>query len=186
MADAFIYYRLEGNGTDVNATYPAPTTIGNRNTLVTNLIANFPAQILMFTIPEELIQNIGMTYENNIKDAPVSNPDGTRRINKQDNGINFIRWTYRGRFRESATDLKTLVNMAVRLQVEASTATNSSQFGIFGFYTDNTTLKPFNIDPTNSIGLTIKGFGLNRDGMAPKVFDFDVTMTFGGTYVGLP
>ena len=85
MADAFIYYRLEGNGTDVNATYPAPTTIGNRNTLVTNLIANFPAQILMFTIPEELIQNIGMTYENNIKDAPVSNPDGTRRINKQDN-----------------------------------------------------------------------------------------------------
>jgi len=188
MADAFIYYRLEANGTDVNGTYPDPNDgTTERNLLVTNLEAlDNGQQILRFTIPDELVQNISMIYENNIKDAPVSNPDGVRRINKQDNGINTIRWTFRGRFRDVTNDIKTLINMAVLLQVEPTAETNALQFGKFGFFTDSTILRPFNLDPTNTIGLTIKGFGLARDGIAPKNFDFDVTMTLGGTYVGLP
>jgi hypothetical protein len=187
MADAFIYYRLESNGTDNSqALYPAPTNLTNRNTLVDNLVANWPEQILLFTIPEELVQSIGMTYENNIKDAPVSNPDGVRRINKQDNGINSIKWKFMGRFTDKAEDIKTLVNMAVLLQVEPTAEANALQFGKFGFYTNSTILRPFNLDPDNSIGLTIGGFGLNRDSIAPTTFDFDVNMTLGGTYVGIP
>lgn len=189
MSDAFIYYREEANGTDnQQPNFPNPNDgTSERDELVTNLEAlDGGQQILKFTIPEELVQNVGMTYDNNIKDAQVSNPDGVRRINKQDNGINFIRWVFRGRFRDQANDIKTLINMAVLLQVEPTAETDALQFGKFGFFTDNTILRPFNLDPDNTVGLTIKGFSLNRDGIAPKNFDFDVTMTLGGTYVGIP
>ena len=189
MADAFIYYRTKANNThNLDPDFPNPNDgTSERDELVTNLEAlDGGQQILKFTIPDEIVQTISMTYENNIKDAPVSNPDGVRRINKQDNGINSIRWIFRGRFRDKATDIRTLINMAVLLQVEPTTEADSLQFGKFGFFTDSTILQPFNLDPDNSIGLTIKGFGLNRDAIMPKNFDFDVTMTLGGTYVGIP
>ncbi len=186
MADAFIYYRLDSNLTTVGATYPNPNLNQptDRNTLVTNLETNFPAQILKFTIPDELIENIQWVYENNIKDAPTSQPNGTRRINKQDNGVMGIRWNFRGRFRDNASDITTLIDMATRLQVESTTAPNALGFGIFGFFTDNTTLKPFNIDPDSTKGLTIKNITISRSGNIPKNFDFDLLMTFGGTYTG--
>jgi len=187
MADAFIYYRLEDNGTTVNfASYPNPNLNQptDRDALVGNLEGNFPAQILKFTIPDELVENVQMTYENNIKDAPVSLPDGTRKVNKQDNGIMSLRWNFRGRFRDTATDLSILLNMTSRLQVESTTDPNATGFGIFGFYSDNTTLRPFNFDPNSSKGLTIRNLVITRNGQQPKNFDFDLIMTLGGTYTG--
>ena len=194
MADAFIYYRLESNNTDTdsgNPNYPNPNLNQptNRNTLVTylealNTFGIAGEQILKFTIPDELVENIQMTYENNIKDAPVSLPDGTRKINKQDNGIMSLRLNFRGRFRDTATDLTTLLNMTARLQVESTTDPDATGFGIFGFYSDNTTLKPFNFDPNSSKGLTIRNLVITRNGQQPKNFDFDLIMTLGGTYTG--
>lgn len=184
MADAFIYSRLESNGTDNGqASYPNPNLgTTERNTLVTNLELNFPAQILRFTLPDELLESVSMMYENNIKDSPVSEPDGTRRINKQDNGLMGIRYVFRGRFKDSATDITKLINMAKALQVESTTDPLAMGFGKFGFFTDNTTLKPFNLDPYATRGLTIKSFSINRTGQAPKNFDFEIVMTFGGTF----
>ena len=187
MADAFIYYRLQSNNTDFdlsnNPNYPDPNASTTaRNTFVTNMEANHSTQILKFTLPNELLESVTMDYENNIKDAPVSEPDGVRRINKQDNGLSFIRYTFRGRFKDSATDLTTLMNMAKRLQVESTTDSDALGFGIFGFFTDNTTIAPFNTDPRSTKGLTLKSFNISRSGQQPKNFDFTIVMTFGGTY----
>ena len=189
MADAFIYYRLKSNNTDVTATspaYPDPKVVSgsvtNRNTFVTNMEANHPTQILRFTLPNELLESVTMDYENNIKDAPVSEPDGVRRINKQDNGLSSVKYTLRGLFKDNATDITTLRNMAKRLQVESTTNTGSLGFGIFGFFSDNTSIQPFNLDPSSSQGLTINSFTISRSSQSPKSFDFSISMTFGGTY----
>jgi hypothetical protein len=188
MADAFIYYRLKSNNTNQGASgYPDPNnSTSDRNTFVSNMESNHSVapntQILKFTLPDELLESVAMDYENNIKDAPVSEPDGTRRINKQDNGLNFIRYTFRGRFKDNATDIITLTNMAKKLQVESTTDSGALGFGIFGFFTDNTTIKPFNVDPISTKGLTLKSFNISRDGKQPKNFDFTIVMTFGGTY----
>ena len=187
MADAFIYYRLKSNNTDITATYPDPNvSTSARNTFVTNMEANHNtapnAQILKFTLPTEILEGVSMAYENNIKDSPVSEPDGVRRINKQDNGLSGITYTFNGLFKDNATDITTLTNMAKRLQVESSTTTGSMGFGIFGFFTDSTTIAPFNIDPTTLRGLTLNSFTINRTSQSPKSFDFSIKMTFGGTY----
>jgi|TARA_R110000851_G_C13047050_1_gene562693 hypothetical protein len=189
MADAFIYYRLKSNNTDATNTslYPDPNGSSSaRNTFVTNMETNHNtapnAQILKFTLPDELLESVSMHYENNIKDSPVSDPSGTRRINKQDNGLNYVRYTFRGRFKDNATDITTLTNMAKKLQVESTTNAGSLGFGIFGFFTDNTTISPFNLDPTLLRGLTIQSITIDRNGAKPKNFDFIIVMTFGGTY----
>ena len=191
MADAFIYYRLQSNNTDFdlsnNPNYPDPNASTTaRNTFVTNMEANHNtapnAQILKFTLPDELLESVSMNYENNIKDSPVSDPSGTRRINKQDNGLNYVRYTFRGRFKDNASDITTLTNMAKRLQVESTTDSDALGFGIFGFFTDNTTIAPFNTDPRSTKGLTLKSFNISRSGQQPKNFDFTIVMTFGGTY----
>ena len=187
MADAFIYYRLKSNNTDVTATYPDPNvSTSARNTFVASMEANHNTapntQILKFTLPTEILEGVSMAYENNIKDSPVSEPDGVRRINKQDNGLSGITYTFNGLFKDNATDITTLTNMAKRLQVESSTTTGSLGFGIFGFFTDSTTIAPFNIDPTTLRGLTLNSFTINRTSQSPKSFDFSIKMTFGGTY----
>ena len=175
MADAFIYYRLESNNSDQSA-QATPAL----------LKSNFPLQVLEFTIPNELLETVAMVYENNIKDSPVSNADGTRRINKQDNGLNSISFTFRGRFKDVATDITRLIQFAVLKQVESSGVTDSLEFGVFGFFTDNTTIRPFNLDPDSSQGLTIRTFSIDRAGSTPRNFDFSITMTFGGTFVSPP
>ena len=192
MADAFIYYRLKSNNTDNTATtpnggYPDPNgSTTARNTFVTNMETNHNtapnAQILKFTLPTEILEAVTMVYENNMKDSPVSEPDGIRRINKQDNGLSSVKYTLRGLFKDNATDITTLRNMAKRLQVESTTNAGSLGFGIFGFFSDNTSIQPFNIDPSSSQGLTINSFTISRSSQSPKSFDFSISMTFGGTY----
>ena len=187
MTDAFIYYRLKSNNTDVTATYPDPNVSESaRNTFVTNMEANHNTapntQILKFTLPTEILEAVTMVYENNMKDSPVSEPDGVRRINKQDNGLSSVKYTLRGLFKDNATDITTLRNMAKRLQVESTTNTDSLGFGIFGFFSDNTSIQPFNMDPTSAKGLTLNSFTITRSSQSPKSFDFSIAMTFGGTY----
>jgi len=64
MADALLFFR----------------TIGTQQA-GTPLPENLPAdQKLVFTLPEDLLESVSLVYENNIKDAPVSNPSGVRKI----------------------------------------------------------------------------------------------------------
>ena len=141
-----------------------------------------PFQQLEFDLPEDLLESVSMVYENNIKDAPVSNPLGVRKINKQDNGLQQLQLTLRGRFKDEAFDIRTLQRFSRKLQVEAL----FHQFGIIGFKASADELPssavstPFNFDPTDTFGLTIKKFTLARVGSAPKNFDFEITLTSGG------
>ncbi len=141
-----------------------------------------PFQQLEFDLPEDLLESVSMIYENNIKDAPVSNPEGVRKINVQDNGLQQLVLTFRGRFRDEAFDIITIQRFARQLQVEGV----FHQFGIYGFKASADELPssavstPFNFDPTDTFGLTIKKFSLARVGNAPKNFDFEITLTSGG------
>lgn len=163
MADALLFFRTTGTKKS-NPTYTDPN--------------NLPiGQKLQFTLPEELLESIMLVHENNIKDSPVSNPAGARRINKQDNGLNGLTLTFRGRFRDASFDISKIQNFAKQLQVEGQ----FHQFGIFGFKASNTVSTPFNFDPTDEFGLTIKRLQISRAGGKPKNFDFELVLTSGGT-----
>jgi len=154
-------------------------------TLVTNLFLvpnpdDLPtSQKLIFTLPEELLESISLLYENNIKDAPVSNPAGVRKVNKQDNGLQQLTLTFRGRFRDASVDIQKVQDFAKLLQVEGI----HHQFGAFGFKASNTSSTPFNFDPTQTFGFTIKRLSISRIGGKPKNFDFELVLTSGGTLV---
>ena len=171
MADALLFYRTTGTRKWNNAptnTIPAPDFDPE----------DLPdAQKLTFTLPDDLLESVSLIYENNIKDAPVSNPAGVRKINKQDNGLQQLVLTFRGRFRDASTDIQKMQDFAERLQVEGV----FHQFGQFGFKASNTVSTPFNFDPIDSFGFTIKRLSISRVGGKPKNFDFELTMTSGGT-----
>ena len=161
MADALLFFRTIGTQ---QAGTPDPE--------------NLPSdQKLTFTLPDDLLESVALVYENNIKDAPVSNPAGVRKINKQDNGLQQLVLTFRGRFRDASTDIQKMQDFAERLQVEGV----FHQFGQFGFKASNTVSTPFNFDPIDSFGFTIKRLSISRVGGKPKNFDFELTMTSGGT-----
>ena len=174
----FIYWRTEVNNTDYDS-IPNPT--------------NLPSgQKLEFNTADDILETVSMHYENNIKDSSVSNADGKRSIAKQDNGLGGIVWTFRGRFKDITSDLEKLLLFARIQQLESSNQTNALSHGKFGFYTDNTVLKPFNLDPRVTTigmapykqGLTLRSFDITRTGQIPKNFDFTIVMTFGGDYIG--
>lgn len=176
MPSAFIYFRKASNNSDFD-----------NETLPTDVLTNFPDQVLHFNVSEDLLESVSLHYENNIKDTPISNPDGSRTIAKQDNGLMSAVLTLRGRFKDPNADIFKLIGFAIKGQVESTTDVNALSFGIFGFYTDNTTLRPFNIDPIVSgavkKGLTIRSFDITRIGQIPKNFDFQIVLTFGGKFV---
>ena len=164
MADALLFFRQ----------------LANNSTLVPDP-NNLPAfQKLQFTLPDDLLESVSLLYENNIKDAPVSNPSGVRKVNKQDNGLQGLTLTFRGRFRDASTDIQKIQDFAKRLQVEGT----FHQFGIIGFLASNTTSTPFNFDPTDTFGLSIRRLSISRVGGKPKNFDFELTLTSGGTIEG--
>jgi hypothetical protein len=170
MTDALLFFR----------------TIGT-NKFLTPDPDNLPSdQKLIFTLPGELLESVALTYENNIKDAPVSNPAGVRKVNTQDNGLQKLELTFRGRFKDESTDIEKVLDFAQSLQVEGV----FHQFGVFGFQASANELPssavstPFNFDPTQFFGLTIKRLNIKRVGNAPKTFDFDMVLSFGGTIEG--
>lgn len=163
MADALLFWRDEGSKkTNPNFTDPN----------------DLPAdQKMVFTLPEELLESVSLVHENNIKDAPVSNPAGVRKVNKQDNGLQGLTLTFRGRFKDPSFEITQSQRFARKLQVE----NNFHQFGIFGFQASNTTETPFNFDPDDEFGLSIKKLTISRVGGKPKNFDFEFILTSGGT-----
>ena len=171
MADALLFFRT----ITTNALLPAFTDPDDLP----------DDQKLIFTLPGELLESVALIYENNIKDAPVSNPLGVRKVNKQDNGLQKLELTFRGRFRDASTDIEKVLDFAKLLQVGGL----FHQFGIFGFQasTDqlaSATSTPFNFDPTQTFGLTIKRLSITRIGGVPKNFDFEMLLSFGGIIEG--
>jgi len=171
MADALLFFRTLATRKFIN---PPDNNIPG----VLNPEDLPDSQKLIFTLPEELLESVSLVYENNIKDAPVSNPSGVRKINKQDNGLQQVALTFRGRFRDASTDIEKLQDFGKLLQVEGI----FHQFGIFGFKASNTVSTPFNFEPSERFGFTIKRLSISRVGGKPKNFDFELLLTSGGIF----
>lgn len=152
-----------------------------------DLLANFPSQVLEFDFPENVLEGLSFDYRNNVIDIPAPNSEGQRRINKQENGLRGITMTINGVFRNPkpqilSADIKKLKDIAVIQQVD-----DDNIFGVIGFFSPNAL--EFSLDPNalnatrGTVGFTMESFRIGYVGQKPTRYDFQVTLSFGGTYV---
>lgn len=158
MANAILYYRT-------------PTT----RTLDEIDPQNLPvAQIMEFVFPDDIMEGINESYQNNIKTSPVPNQDGVRKINMQENGLSSNQITIRGVFKKNAgVGIQRLKDMRKIKQVDTY-----HQYGIFGIEIDNA--PEFNLDPTNEKGFHIISTSVGYAGQNLTRYDFSITLGFGG------
>lgn len=189
MANAILYYRT-------------PTTLSNTTNATTPsaLLANFNSQCLEFTFSDNLLESIQSTYTNNVVDYPVPNSSGTRKINKQDNGVKSLSLIIKGRFKKPLnasgvpiidTEINKLIAISKILQVGVD-----HPFGVVGFYSPNA--PQFSLDPNATSdntgspqsgtvtpatkGYTISSWDLGYASPNITAYDFSVTLSYGGTW----
>lgn len=152
-----------------------------------DLLANFSDQVLEFDFPENVLEGLSFDYKNNVIDIPAPNSDGVKRINKQENGLRGINLTINGVFRNPkpeilSVDIAKLKKMAVLPQVDTDNI-----FGVIGFFSPNAL--EFSLDPDalnatkGTIGYTIESYRIGYVGQKTTRYDFQVILSFGGTYV---
>ena len=152
------------------------------------------SQKLEFIADDNLMEAVQFQYQNNVIDIPVPISNGTRKINKQENGLRSIKLIVKGRFRKpheidtgvmkpiADVDIAKLIAMSKRLQV-----TTEYPFGCIGFYSPNApefSLDPNAISPSTPAtkGFTIESWDLGYMSQKVKTYDFSVTLSFGGTW----
>lgn len=163
MADAILFYRQNGQH---------------------GSIASLPDdQKLTFEFPDNVLEGIQDVYQNNIIDLPVPISDGTRRINKQENGLTRKEITINGIFKnpDIDDDVKKLEIIRGTLQV-----TDEFPFGVVGF--DSPNAERFSLDPEDGNspseqGFTVKQTTIGFVGQKKTRYAFQVTLSFGGTVV---
>ena len=159
MANAIIYYRT-------------PTSKISDIADPQNLLA---AQKLEFTFPDNILEGVSEQYDNNIKQIPIPNQDGTRKINLQENGLSAFTLTVNGVFKKSSGNgVSKLKDMRKLKQVDTH-----HLFGVFGLEIDST--PDFNLDPSATAGFHIKSVNIGYQSVNTTRFDFSVTFGFGGT-----
>ncbi len=166
MANALLFYRT-------------PTTRGagsgdgfdDPQTLLT-------VQKLEFIFPADIMEGVNEQYQNNIKQIPIPNQDGSRKLNVQENGLQNYTITLNGVFEKGNTTLgiTRLKSFRIRKQVDTTHI-----FGIFGIEIDNA--PEFNIDPSSTLGFFIQSTTVGYVGVRTTRYDFSVTLGFGGTAV---
>lgn len=159
MANAILFYRT-----------PASTIA------ITMDPQNLPtAQKLEFTFPDNIMEGVNEQYQNNIKQIPVPNQDGSRKINIQENGLSLFTLTVNGVFNKaSGAGASKLKAMKILKQVDTF-----HLFGIFGLEIDST--PDFNLDPTAAKGFHIQSTNIGYQSVRTTRYDFSVTLGFGGT-----
>lgn len=188
MPTALLYSRSDGNGV---APFNVPTlsdTVGA--TTPELLLTNHPLQVLEFDFPDNVLEGINFNYQNNITSIPAPNSEGIKRINKVENGLKSLTLVINGVFRNNKTinaDIAILKDMATRSQVDLKHVA-----GIIGFFSPNA--PEFNLDPNATtgalpigkatIGYTLESFKIGFIGQENTRYDFQVMLSFGGTYTG--
>lgn len=139
---------------------------------------NLPtAQKLIFTFPDDVMEGVNETYENNIKSISSPNQDGTRKINIQENGLRINTITINGVFKKTAgVGIAQLQVLRKQKQVDTFHI-----FGNIGLEIDNA--PEFNLDPTATKGFHIISTSIGYAGVRTTRYDFSVTLGFGGTFV---
>lgn len=176
MITALLYFRDTNSlRDDTGATTP------------TDLLANFPTQVLEFDIPDNVLEAMTFDYVNNVIDIPAPNSGGTKRMNKQENGLRSIILTIKGVFRNPkptalSADIAKIKKFAALQQVD-----DDNIYGVIGFFSPNAL--EFSLDPDalnatkGTIGYTLQSFRIGYVGQETTRYDFQVILSFGGTYV---
>lgn len=182
MANAHLFFRTvstpKSNALyDTSAKMLARSNSDTHTDLVYTLQVN--KQVLAFDISDYILESIGESYSNNIIDLPVPTSDGTRKINKQENGLRSKSLTIKGIFRNaSGSDIEKLERMRQIPQVDGT-----HKFGVIGFYSPNATR--FSLDPDGDAGYTITDTAIGFVSGSQKKYDFQVTLSFGGTVASI-
>ncbi len=166
MANAILFYRQDGQ---INTSL--------------NDLPDF--QKLEFEFPDNILEGIQEEWQNNVIDLPVPISDGTRRINKQENGLMQRLLTINGVFKnpDINSDILKLYDIRSRLQV-----TEDFPFGVVGFESPNA--DRFNLDPADVVdandnsrqGYTVKTTTIGFVGQKKTRYGFQITLSFGGTF----
>jgi len=135
-------------------------------------------QKLEFTFPDDIMEGINEQYQNNIKQIPIPNQDGARKLNVQENGLQNYTITINGVFEKGGSTLGITRLKEFRVLKQVDTY---HQFGIFGIEVDNA--PQFNIDPDDTLGFFIQSTQVGYAGVRFNRYDFSVTLGFGGTAV---
>jgi len=135
-------------------------------------------QKLEFIFPADIMEGVNETYNNNIKQLPIPNQDGTRKLNIQENGLQGYTFTINGVFEKGGTTLGITRLKAFRIRKQVDT---KHLFGVFGIAIDNA--PEFNLDPNATLGLHIQTTTVGYAGQRFTRYDFSVTLGFGGTVV---
>lgn len=182
MPTALLYMRSDGSDT---APFNVSSLSDDTGATTPELLAtNFPDQVLSFIFDENILEGIDFSYNNNITDISAPLSDGTRRINKQENGLGGISLTINGVFENPKTlnaDIAKLKLISSRVNLDPKHI-----YGKIGFYSPNA--PEFNLDPNATsgsnatIGYTVSGFKLGYIGQQVTRYGFSITLSFGGTY----
>jgi hypothetical protein len=178
MPTALLYFRTDGT----HPVYTASTT--SDAVSVSQLLATYPDQVLEFDFPENILEGMKLSYDNNVVNIPAPNSDGVKLINKQENGLRGVELVINGVFKNPKTintDITKLKNLATMSQVDSKHI-----YGIVGFYSPNA--PEFSLDPNATVistatkGYTLSSFTIGYVGQNVTRYDFRVTLSFGGTY----
>jgi len=159
MANAMLYYRTLT--TDV-VTIPDPN--------------NLPAaQKLLFTPPDDLAAGIDETWDNNIVRKVPPKPSG-RKLIQTDEGFSGWILTISGNYLVDSGDSATKLHNFRKVPQ----ADLIHELGVFGILYPNGP-SYLNIDPSTTKGLMIQNSRGKHIGVTKQLFDFSVTLSFGGT-----
>lgn len=142
--------------------------------------ANLPAiQILEFPSgSQNIVELVKNSYQNNVSIDPAVNPDGTKKVNLQDNGRLEDIVNVTGRIdAQDDVFIDKFKTFARKLQIEPT----FHIFGIFGFaYPQSTT---FDLDPSATVGYFIDSLEIVTKGESKRNVAFSLVLKTGGTLV---
>jgi|TARA_B100001750_G_C15424543_1_gene554774 hypothetical protein len=177
MAFALIYYRTDGT-----LSGEADTRKGANGSSYYDPTDLPSAQKLEFDFPDNVLESIKDSYVNNIVDIPVPISDGTRRVNKQENGMKSLTLTVSGVFKNPNSNADILKLKTIRQTPQLDEA---HPFGRIGFYSPNATAYTLDPSATSSVnatqGFTISSVDIGFVGQKKTRYGFTVALSFGGT-----
>jgi len=150
----------------------------------TPLAHNLPApQRLNFTLPNNIWQGIEEYYMNNNKKFPIPTSKGNiKKLGVSPVGLKKYYRIVRGYFKDDASASVDKLRLFRALQQIDS----YHEFGIFGMDFGPEAASAFDVaddgDPDDTFGWTFDEYTLkNFSNLSNKVYDFSITLSFGGT-----
>lgn len=159
MANALLFFRTPA--TD-------KTTVPDPNNLPDD-------QKLLFTPPDDLVNGIEETWNNNIVRKVPPKPSG-RKLIQTDEGFSGWELTISGNYIVDAGDSATKIHDFTK----RPQADSFHVLGVFGILYPNGP-DYLNIDPDDTLGLMIQNRRGKHIGITKEIFDFSISVSFGGT-----